>query len=48
MISPGRYDEPISTHVYLSTWPRKNLLRLVTFSHFESQKMYKTRMRSEH
>ncbi len=24
MISLGRYDEPTSTQVYLSTWPRKN------------------------
>ena len=31
-ISPGRYDEPRSTQVYLSTWPRKNWLRLVPFS----------------
>ena len=26
------YDEPRSTHVYLSTWPRKNWLRFVPFS----------------
>ncbi len=32
MISPGRYDEPRSTHVYLSTWPRKKRLLLVPFS----------------
>jgi len=32
MISPGKYDEPTSTHVYLSTCPRKNWLRLVPFS----------------
>ena len=32
MISPGRYDEPTSTQVYLSTWPRKNWLRFVPFS----------------
>ena len=32
MISPGRYDEPMSTQVYLSTWPRKNWLRFVPFS----------------
>ena len=31
MISPGRYDEPIFNQVYLSTWSRKNLLRLVPF-----------------
>ena len=26
------YEEPTSTHVYLSTWPRKNALRFVPFS----------------
>ncbi|MNC50496.1 hypothetical protein D3C75_997400 [compost metagenome] len=32
VISPGRNEEPTSTQVYLSTWPRKKRLRFVPFS----------------
>ena len=41
MISPGRYDEPRSTQVYLSTWPRKNWPRLVPFSQMISARSTK-------
>ncbi|MGC4037790.1 MAG: hypothetical protein QM764_17640 [Chitinophagaceae bacterium] len=40
-ISLGRYDEPMSTHVYLSTWPRKNCERLVPFSRMISARSTK-------
>ena len=41
MISLGKYDEPTSTQVYLSTWPQKNLLRLVPFSRIISARSTK-------